>query len=183
MISLGQILWKIVLKKTWYLHKLETWAYAWIMWIIWNWLLISGGLSICLCVNLLCIHPMSMFSNWWQWTIEVCSYGFTLLIACCRLQNWCQKFTALFHSTCAYKYVKKITVMGDVIQKPFQGQFLTKRFSIHKEKETFVPWLNSMPRHLVLFLELSFYNNSELERLIATQMKLGNIMKIKSDLT
>ncbi len=87
MVSLGQILWKNLLNKTWYLHKLGTWAYAWIMWIIWNWLLISRGLSTCLHINLLGIHPISMFSNWWQWTIEVCSYGFTLLLTCCDLQN------------------------------------------------------------------------------------------------
>lgn len=80
MVSFGQILWKFLLKKTWYLHELGTWAYAWIMWIIWNWLLISVGLSTCLHVNLLGIHSMSMFSNWWQWTIEVCSYWFYTII-------------------------------------------------------------------------------------------------------
>jgi hypothetical protein len=77
---------------------------------------------------------------------------------------------------------QKVSNDGWSHTKPFQGQFFTKRFSIHKEKETFVPWLNSMPRHLVLLLELSFYNNSELERPIATQMKLGRIMNTRNDL-
>jgi hypothetical protein len=65
--------------KKWYLHKLGTWEYAWIMWIISNWLLIIGGLSTCLHVNLFGIHPISMFSNWWQWTIETLIRFYTII--------------------------------------------------------------------------------------------------------